>query len=119
MKEVRKLLFIASIILFVSSYKICDFFYYNDDIKDLKLWWDLKSNLYSTIILLVFYASSIGRKGVLRFILNIGVGFAFSNVIDKVFFNVLEFNQNDIVMIILTVCFSVLSYLKDRNNWRK
>ena len=119
MKEVKKMLFIISIILFVSSYKICDFFYYNDDVKDLNKWWDLKSNIYAVIMSLIFYASSIKSKGFLKFILNIGVGFAISNVIDKIFFNVLVFNENDIIMIILTVCFSVLNYLKDRKNWKK
>jgi len=100
-------------------YKICDFFYYNEQVKNIQLWWGLKSQLYALIIALTFYASSIKKRGFIKFILNIGIGFAVSNLIDKAFFSVLEFNENDIIMIILTVCFSVLNYLKDRRNWQK
>lgn len=116
MKEVKIYLYILIIILFVSSYNICDYFYYNDEVKDVKLWWGLKSNIYAIIIALTFYASSINVKGVLRLVLNIGVGLAISNVIDKCFFNVLEFRYNDILMIILTVSFAVLDYLKGLRN---
>ena len=116
---VKKSLYILAILLFSFNYNICNFFYYNNEVKDLYKWWDLKSNIYAVIMALMFYASSIGEKGKLKFILNIGIGFTISNVIDKVYFNVLVFNENDIIMIILTVCFAVLGFLKDRKNWIK
>lgn len=116
MKEVKIYLYILAVILFVSNYQICDFFYYNDEIKDLKKWWGLKSNIYAIILMIVFYASSIKQKGILKLVLNIGVGFTISNVIDKVFFNVLEFRYNDVIMIILTLCFALLDYLKEKKN---
>lgn len=113
---VKKILYILAILLFVSSYSICDYFYYNDDIKDIGKWWGLKSNIYAIIIALTFYASSINVKGVSRLVLNIGVGMALSNVIDKCFFNVLDFNYNDIIMVMLTVLLSTLNYLKELKN---
>lgn len=113
MKEVKLIIYILAILLFCFNYQICDFFYYNDEVKDIKKWWGLKSNIYAIIMMLIFYASLINSKGVLRFILSIGIGFAMSNVIDKVFFNVLEFRYNDIVMIILTICFASLDYFKN------
>lgn len=108
-----------AIVLFVSNYQICDYFYYNDEVKDLKKWWGLKSNIYAIILCLVFFASALKSKGYLRFILDIGIGLTISNVIDKVFFNVLDFNYNDIIMITLTLCFSYLDYLKEKRNGLK
>ena len=113
MTEVKKILYILAILLFVSNYQICDFFYYNDELKDLKKWWGLKANIYAVIMMLVFYASLINTKGIIILILNIGLGLCISNVIDKVFFNVLEFRENDIIMIILTVCFSMMERFKE------
>ena len=109
----KKLGYILAIILFVSNYEICNFFYYNEDIKDVSKWWGLKSNIYAVILSIVFYTSAINTKGILRLILDIGFGFCLSNVIDKVFFNVLDFNYKDIIMIILTLCISLYRYLGD------
>jgi hypothetical protein len=111
MKGVKISLYIIAILLFVSSYSICDLFYYNEEIRDIKKWWNLRSNIYAIIIMLVFYASLIGTKGVLRLILSIGVGLCISNVIDKVYFNVLDFTYTDIIMILLTICISLYDYL--------
>lgn len=116
MEEVKRIVYIVAILLFVFNYSICDFFYYNDDVKDIQKWWGLKSNIYAIIVMMVFYASIINTKGVLRLILNIGLGLCVSNVIDKVFFNVLIFRYNDALMIILTLCFSFYEYLKDFKN---
>ena len=85
MKEVKISLYTIALILFVSNYTICDFFYYNEEIKDIKKWWALRSNICAVIIMLVFYASLIGTKGVLRLILSI--------------------------MILLTICISLYDYL--------
>ena len=111
MKGVKISLYTIALILFVSNYTICDFFYYNEEIKDIKKWWALRSNICAVIIMLVFYASLIGTKGVLRLILSIGVGLCISNVIDKVYFNVLDFTYTDIIMITLTICVSLYDYL--------
>ena len=114
MKEVKTILFIFCIFLICFNYLICDFFYYNEQIKDIKKWWDLKTIIYSVVMMILFYASRINTKGLLKFVLSVGFGFCISNVIDKVFFNVLEFRYNDIIMIILTFCFATLDYLKNR-----
>ena len=111
MKGVKISLYIIAILLFVTDYQICDFFYYSEEIKDIKKWWGLRSNIYAVIIMLVFYASLIGTKGALRLILSIGVGLCISNVIDKVYFNVLDFTYTDVIMITLTICISLYDYL--------
>ena len=82
-------------------------------VKDIKKWWGLRSIIYGFIVMIVFYASSIDTKGVVKLILSIGVGLAVSNVIDKVFFNVLDFRYNDIIMIVLTIGFSTLNFINE------
>ena len=99
--------------MFCFNYNICNYFYYNDEIKDISKWWDLKSNMYAIIMTLVFYASLINTKGILKVILNIGLGLCLSNVIDKLFFNVVSFQFNDVLMIMITICFSAYNYLKE------
>lgn len=119
MKGVKITLFLLALILFVSNYKICDYFYYNEEIKDIKLWWGLKSNIYAIIVALLFLGSSLGQKGWIRFILEVGVGFAISNVIDKVWYNVLEFTTSDIYMIIITISVASYNYYKDARRGNK
>ena len=116
MKEVKIYIYLIAIILFISSYQICDFFYYNDDVKNIQKWWGLRSIIYAIVMMLIFYASLINTKGVLRLILSISFGFCFSDVIDRLFFNVFEFNYNDLIMIILTLCISLYKYLDERSN---
>lgn len=113
MTEVRSLIYVSAILLFVFNYQICDYFYYVDGVLDRKGWWSLKSNIYAVIIGLVFLASHIEARGVKRLILSVGIGFTISNVIDKCFFNVLEFRYNDIIMIIITIAFALIDFLKN------
>ena len=113
---VRNICYILACILFFSNYQICDYFYYNEEVKDISKWWGLKSNIYAVIMLLIFYGSIRHTKGYTRLILSIGLGLCFSNVIDKIFFNVLEFRYNDIIMIVLTVGYSVLDFLNKRKS---
>ena len=110
----KKSIYIFALFLFCFNYKICDFFYYNDEIKDVKLWWNLKSGIYDVVIFLVFWASLMGTQKWLKFILSLAVGLSLSSLIDKIYFNVFEFNENDIIMIIITVCFAVLGVLKEK-----
>lgn len=111
-QKVKIFLVIVSVILFVSNYQICEYFYP----KDVEKWWGLKSNIYAVIVGLVFASASIGVKGALRLVLNIGLGLAISNIIDKCYFNVLEFRYNDIIMIVLTISFSLHKYLNNQIN---
>ncbi len=113
MKGVKITLVILAILLFVSNYKICDYFYYVNGELDAKGWWGLKSNIYAVIVALVFLSSSIGSRGILRFFLDVGVGFAIANVIDKVYFNVIEFTTEDIYMIIIVISISAFDAYKN------
>lgn len=112
MKKIKTILVIIAVILFLVNYQICEFFYPND----IKKWWALKINNYAVVLALTFISYGINTKGILKLILNISAGLMISSVIDKVWFNVREFRYNDIIMIILTICFSVLDYLKVLKN---
>ena len=108
-KTLRTSLFLISILLFTSNYSICEFLYS----KNIDKWWDLRLNINAIVISLVFLASSIGKKGVLRFVLDVGVGFTVSNVVDRLYFNTTQFTKADTIMIIATFLFATIDYKKD------
>lgn len=109
MRTVKIILTLLAVVLFVGNYSICEYFY-PDDIKS---WWTLKVNIYAVIIALVFLSQSIGTKGVLRFILELGVGMSISSVIDKLYFDVHSFTVSDILMILTTLCFASYQYYRN------
>tara|TARA_R110000787_G_scaffold285916_1_gene402708 strand:- start:285 stop:632 length:348 start_codon:yes stop_codon:yes gene_type:complete len=109
LKLIKIILTSLAITLFVSNYSICEYFY-PDNIKS---WWTLKINIYAIIIALVFLSQSLGTKGVLRFILELGVGISISSVIDKLYFDVHTFTFSDIIMISTTVCFASYQYYRN------
>jgi hypothetical protein len=119
MNKLKITLVISAILLFVFNYDICDLFYPTDSKMDIRGWWFLKSNIYAVIVALSFLAANIGQKGILRFILSIGIGFAISNVIDKWYFDVREFTTADIYMIIVTVLISGYDWYKTSKYYKK
>lgn len=111
-KIIKISLVILAITLFVGNYHICEYFHPND----VTAWWDLKSNNYAIIIALCFLSCNIGSKGWLRFFLSVGVGLSISNVIDKIYFDVLVFTNSDYFMIIATL---ILSFWDARKSLKK
>ena len=110
MGKVKIVLAIVSILLFSFNYSICEFFYADN----VKLWWDLKVNIYSVIFAMVLFSYSIGKKGWLKFVLYIGVGLAVSSMIDKIFLNVHKFTASDLLMIIGTFIFASIDLIRYR-----
>lgn len=109
MKEVKTSLIVLAIILFISNYSICDYFYYNEEVKDIKSWWYLKCDIYGIIIMLLLFALDIGSRKWLKFIISIGLGLTISNVLDRLFFDTRVFNSSDIYMILVTVAFATFN----------
>ena len=107
--SLRVFLFFIAIVLFSSNYLLCEYFYS----EDIDNWWSLKVNINAVVIALVLLASSVKEKGVLRFVLDIGVGFTVSNVVDRLYFNTTQFTKTDIIMIIATFLFAIIDYKKD------
>lgn len=102
----RLFLIILAIFLFIGNYEICCLVYPDDIYK----WWGLKQNIYNIIIAICFYLScNETDKKIVKFILNIGIGFVVSNCIDRIFFNVNYFTFSDYFMIIITI---LTSYYK-------
>ena len=110
MKNILRItLYIFSILLFSSNYLLCEYFYS----QNIDRWWDLKMNINALVMALVFISSNIDKKGILRFVLDIGVGFTVSNVVDRLYFNTTQFTKTDIIMIIATFLFAIIDYKKD------
>jgi len=101
--------------LFVTNYGICQYLYPAMDDLSCDKWWETNSCIYGITIALLLLASTLKERGVLRFILDIGAGFAVSNVIDRMYFNTTQFNKSDYIMIAMTILIAVLDYKKDEH----
>ena len=110
MKKVKIGLLLTALFLFCFNYQICEFFYFDD----IKSWWGLKVNIYSVVFACILASYSIGKSGWLKFWLYIGVGFSVSSMIDKIFLNVNEFTEADLLMIVITFAFAGVNLIKDR-----
>jgi len=90
--------------LFFFNSFICDTFSH-----DVLSWWTLRTNLYAIIFGLAIYLTTLKQTRFSEFICYVGLGFAVSDVIDRVVFDCNHFTWTDILMIILTI---LTSYYK-------
>lgn len=95
---------ILAVLLFVFNGFICDLF-----TSDLVAWWTLRTNLYAGIFGLALYVSTLTKTKLSEFACFVGLGFASSDIIDRVFFDCNHFTKSDFIMILITI---VASYYK-------
>ena len=112
-KSLRIVLLVLAMVIIPLNYNICQFFYPLNDAESIKMWWRLKENIYGITIAIILTSYTLTTKGVLRFVLDIGVGFTVSNVVDRLYFNTIEFTKADIIMIIATFLFAIIDYKKN------
>lgn len=106
----KYILYISSIILWLSNFTICNYFYH-DDVSN---WWNLKMAIYNICIVLILFALRYKESIKFKLIINIGIGFILSSVIDRIFFGITDFLNKDYLMIVLTIVFSVYDYNKEK-----
>ncbi len=106
------LLSIIAVLLFCFNYQICEFFYSNS----LNNWWDLRTNIYAILFAVALTIARYDSKGWIRFVLNVGIGFSVSDVIDRVYFDITVFTQADIYMIIATLLMASIEFYVKRND---
>ena len=111
-KKSKCLLVFTAFILFIGNYHICNYFYPTNSEADVSGWWDLKANIYSLVICLLFTYCSIGKKGLRNIVFSVFAGLAVSDCIDRFFFDIRSFNVKDIVTIIITTAFAVYNNRK-------
>ena len=103
------------VVLFISNYQICELVYPND----LNKWWELRQNIYNVIIAISLYLaqSSTNNKNT-QFILNMGIGIAIANCIDRIFFDINYFQINDIYTTLISLALSINKYYNGTNRCR-
>jgi len=104
----RLVLISLIVFAFFANYEICNLVYPNpiDNIK----WWELKLNIIAFTLAIAFYLIQRDSDNkITKFVLLVGIGFAISNCIDRLFFNVNYFTFSDYFMIIITI---LTSYYK-------
>ena len=105
-------LVIVILILFLGNYHICEYFY-SDNVEG---WWRLKINIYAIIVALAFFLSGIGARGTLRFITDLGAGFATASVIDRLYYDITTITKSDVIMVLVTILIATLDYKKEKPN---
>ena len=112
-RNLRIFLLVLAIFLIPLNFYVCEYFHPLCDEESIKSWWRLKESMYGAIIAIILISYSLTSKGILRFVLDIGVGLTVSNVIDRLYFNTIEFTKADMIMIIATFLFAIIDYKKD------
>ena len=79
-----------SLFFFLANYHICWYFYPLDTEEHISNWWVMKVNIYCLVIAFCYLTMARNKSTNKRiffieeFIISFGVGFAISNVIDKI-----------------------------------
>ncbi len=85
-----------------------------DDENSIELWWMLKIDIYAFVVALCFILAAqkpndnVRLKLIERFIMDVGIGLAVSNVIDRRLYDVRGYRIMDLVMV--TVVFLASYY---------
>lgn len=114
-----------SVLLFLFTYAICEYFYPGSDSGSVKGWWYLKVDIYLFLVGVCVLIASMDKqkdKNILRLqkiITSIGIGFAFSNVIDRRIFNEREFGMGDLIIIVTIVLVSNVNLIKLKTQAKK
>ena len=101
---------ILVVLLFVFNGFICDLI-----TDDLIKWWTLRLNFYADIFGLSMYLALLTHTKFSKFICTIGLGFATSDIIDRVFFDCNYFTWSDLVMVI-TISVSYYKFYVNRGS---
>ena len=104
----RLVLSLGILLLYLLNFHICEYFYPDD----VKAWWSLKLNIYAIIIALAFLLASLYARGICKFFLNLGVGFTVSSVIDRWYFDITQYTEVDVIMVIVTIMIAYIDYKK-------
>lgn len=110
MKKFTWILPALAVLLFAFNYLICELVYGND----IESWWDLRNNISAVVVLLAFYCARLEKTPIVTLVTNIGIGFSMADVIDRVFFDIMQFTKSDILMIVVTITYSIYNYVRQR-----
>jgi hypothetical protein len=109
---------ILSLVLWLCSSYIADFFYPTITETDINGYWDLKKVIYAIVIGLVLYSKSFVKTNLSNFFTIIFMGAVLEDVSDRLFFNIKVFEFNDFLTIDLTILFAFIAVYKIKYDFR-
>lgn len=113
----KLILTIFSVILFCSSFLICKSIYplaFEDNEQAIKFT-DLRYALYAIFGIMCYIIAELKYDKypkITKFVLDIGIGFCVSDIIDRFIFNIYTFQKEDIIMIFITISIATYYYFK-------
>jgi len=79
-------------------------------------WWDLKQSIYNGCIIMSLYLAIPHVKILNTVFINFIIGMLLSSIIDRMIFEVRDFNNNDIIMLTINVIYAVYNLIKYKKN---
>lgn len=101
---------ILSLLLFVSKYFICDYFYPGNDIESSYKWNYLSTDMLHLNILTLLLSIKSEEK-YFKLILYVFLGFSTSDIIDRWVFGITYFVWTDLIMITIVLVIAYRKYL--------
>lgn len=104
------------IVFFLGNYHICNYFYPLNDPDSIELWWMLKVDIYAFIVALCFILAAqrpnnnVRLRLIERFIMDVGIGLAISNVIDRRLHGIRGYRIMDIAMVMVVFLASYYNF---------
>lgn len=100
---------LLAILLYCTKYWICQYFYADD----LVAWWQLRVALDTVNYAMCFYIAYKFSKGFIRDVFMVGMVFCGGDILDRYFFNINEFNLNDLLLLAFAVIYLIPSYARE------
>ena len=106
----RIVLSTLSIVFSLSSYHICNYFYESDIDK----WYDLKAILNSLSFILLYQSLFYETNKFGIFLTTIYCGIFIEDLTDRLFFNIDQYEWNDLLSIFITILIAIYNYKNDK-----
>lgn len=117
-KYLKLIVSTISVVLFISVYSICNYFYPESDPMSVRGWWHLKTDLYLALVAVWIIIAAMDRqtdRSILKIqniITAIGVGYGVANFIDRRFIHDRDFGFNDLSIVLVIVFISTINLNK-------
>jgi len=116
----RLFLIIIIVVLYFSNYHISNYFYPGNNATDLEYWWDMKVGIYSVMIIVSLYLSTLKEnlkyRNVELLLKSVFTGIVINNIFVLLFLHENNYDKKDIFRTLIIIVISLYEY---RRRWSK
>lgn len=101
---------IIIVLLFRFGYWICDYFH----VTGSQEWWRMRQSIYSIIFALFFAMAYYISSDYSRKVIIVGIVYCIGDIADRYYFNINEYNDNDMLLYSFAIYFLIIKPIYDR-----